>query len=111
MMSITSTAGPMSHFDANWNETSITGIRDDGAHSLTMDDVQAGYDTVRWYTSPFTNVNSAVASVPPEVALTGTAVGLRRKKALSFSPRVREKMWRRTRLCKISPELVVTKMI
>ena len=74
----------MSHFDANWNETSITGIRDDGAHSLTMDDVQAAYDTVRWYTSPFTNVNSAVASVPPEVALTGTAGGLFTEEEGSF---------------------------
>jgi hypothetical protein len=40
-------------FDANWNETGLTGTRDDGTHTVSDNDLSAVYDTLSWYTTPF----------------------------------------------------------
>jgi hypothetical protein len=48
-------------FDANWNETGLTGTRDDNTHTVTQGDLDQAYDTAVWYTTPFDPDSNGVA--------------------------------------------------
>lgn len=58
------------NYDANWNQTGLTGTRDDGSHTVSNGDIAAAYDTLIWFSTPFdANWNSN----PVDTVLTGGA--------------------------------------
>ncbi len=55
-------------FDAGWNQTALTGMRDNGSHTVTADEIAAAYDTLLWFTTPY---DANVGSAPADAVLSG----------------------------------------
>ena len=55
-------------FDANWNQTGLTGLNDNATTNVTMSAIAAALDTALWFTTPY---DPDFASAPVDTTLTG----------------------------------------
>jgi Ca2+-binding RTX toxin-like protein len=57
-------------FDATWNQTGLTGTRDNGSHTITPGEVAGALDTLLWFTNPY---DANFGSAPVDTGLSGGA--------------------------------------
>ncbi len=55
-------------YDAGWNQTGLTGVRDDASTTISMSEIAPALDTLQWYATPY-NMNTGAG--PVDVNLTG----------------------------------------
>ncbi len=59
----------------NWNQTGLTGTRDDASHTISMAEVAPALDTLEWFTTPydanFTSTPQVFGETPPNIGIGG----------------------------------------